>query len=73
MTTDWCGRTGREAEASGMISLQVGCLPDEAVALIDLCAWETEHTVEGIAEAVVDRVIRFAPAGAVSGVTNSGA
>ena len=67
MTTDWYGRTDREAQASGMISLQVGCSPDEALALTDRRAWETDHTAEEIAEAVVDRLIRFAPAGAVSG------
>ena len=62
MITSWYGRTDREAQASGVVSVQAGCSIDEALALIDLRAWETDRTAIEIAEAVVDHVFRFAPA-----------
>jgi hypothetical protein len=46
-----------------MISVQAACSTDEALAMIDLRAEETKHTSEEIAEAVIDHLIRFAPAG----------
>ena len=61
--TDWYGRSDREAQASGMVSVQADCTTDEALELIDFHAWETEHSAEDIAQAVVDHLIRFAPTG----------
>jgi hypothetical protein len=62
IVTNWQGRSDREAQASGMVSVQAACSTDEALDLIDLRAVETQQTADEVAHDVVDHVIRFAPA-----------
>lgn len=49
----------RVAQAAGMVSVQAGCTPEEALAMMTTRATETGHTVEEIATAVVKRLLRF--------------
>jgi hypothetical protein len=62
IVTKWYGRTDCEAQASGMVSVQAACSIDQALDLIDLRAEETKQTAENVAQAVVDHLVRFAPA-----------
>jgi hypothetical protein len=45
-----------------MVSVQASCSIDDALVLIDLRAEETEQTAEEVAQEVVERLVRFAPA-----------
>jgi AmiR/NasT family two-component response regulator len=50
---------GQVAQASGMVSVQAGCTPDQALALMNARAEKCGRKVEEIAVAVVERRIRF--------------
>ena len=45
--------------ASGMVSVQASCTCAEAIALMNKRAADTDHTLEEIALAVLDRTMRF--------------
>jgi hypothetical protein len=47
------------AQASGMVSVQAGCTPDDALALMTARAKKCGSKVEDMAKAVVDRRVRF--------------
>ena len=47
------------AAAAGMVSVQAGCTPDDALVLITARAEKCGSDVEDIAKAVVDRRVRF--------------
>ena len=49
----------RVAQASGMVSVQAHCTPDEAVVLMIERAAETRQTVREVAIAIVERKMRF--------------
>jgi AmiR/NasT family two-component response regulator len=51
--------SNRVAQASGMVSVQANCHFTEAIALMEQRAAETGKTLDAIAQAVVDREIRF--------------
>ena len=45
--------------ASGMVGVQALCTVDDAVVLMSVHAVRTNHTLEEVATAVIDRSIRF--------------
>jgi hypothetical protein len=46
-------------QASGMVSAQLGCIPDEALARLTARALEVGCTLDEMARAVLDRSVRF--------------
>jgi AmiR/NasT family two-component response regulator len=51
--------SARVLQASGMVSVQAHCTPDEALVLMRARAAETLCTLEELAELVLDRSTRF--------------
>ena len=51
--------TGAVAQASGMISVQANCSMNHAVVLMVMRAQEEHTTLEQIAIAVIDQLVRF--------------
>ena len=51
--------TARVSQAAGMVSVQVGCLIEEALVLIYDRADASPKTVDELAAAVIDGAIRF--------------
>ena len=49
------------AWAAGTVAAQADCTLNEAVALMLERAMQTHHTLEEIADGVIDRTIRFYP------------
>ena len=49
----------RVHQASGMITVQVGCTIDDAIALMSDRASKSNQTLDAVATAVVERRIRF--------------
>ena len=49
----------RVDQASGMVSIQAHCSFTEAVVLMRERAEQTNHSVEDVADAVLNRLIRF--------------
>jgi AmiR/NasT family two-component response regulator len=47
------------AQASGMVSVQAQCTPDEALVLLDERAADTRQTLKEVALAVVEQKTRF--------------
>jgi hypothetical protein len=45
--------------ASGMVGVQALCTAEDAVLLMNVHAQRTNHTLEEVATAVIDRSIRF--------------
>jgi hypothetical protein len=46
-------------QASGMVSVQVGCTLDEALVKMEARARSHDHTLEAVALAVIERRTRF--------------
>jgi len=57
--TTWIERSDRAAQASGIVSVQANRSIEQAPRLLQERAKETGYTVDEIARAVVDRLIRF--------------
>ena len=56
------GTTSRGAgvlQASGRVSVQAHCTPDEALVLMEARASEMHLTIEGLAASIADRSITF--------------
>ena len=51
--------TYRIAQASGMVSIQADCTPDQALVLMTERAAETRQSMKELALAVVERKTRF--------------
>ena len=49
----------RVAQASGMVSVQAHCTPDEALVLMQTRADELHHTMAEVAVGIIDHSIRF--------------
>ncbi len=62
MNLDWSEQTALVAQATGMISVQAACSTDEALARLVDCARSMSRPVDWIAEAVVERHLRFSAA-----------
>jgi AmiR/NasT family two-component response regulator len=62
MKTMWTLYSDRVAQAAGMVSVQADCSLDAAFAVIEQRALEQDRTLEEVADAVVERRIRFSPA-----------
>jgi AmiR/NasT family two-component response regulator len=55
------GPTAEVAQAQGMVSVQADCSLEEALELMRDRATVTHQTLDEIADAVLDRSIRFGP------------
>ena len=61
MRTSWSQPTDRTAQASGMVSVQCGCSVAEALDVMNQLADGYNWSIDDIADAVVERRMRFSP------------
>ena len=59
--SDLAAADRRIAQASGMVSVQAECTVEEALVRIEECAQSMSQSVRQVADAVVERRLRFAP------------